>query len=111
MLIFLVLIIGVGTFVMVATLLIMIMERTSMIGLLKALGADNAQIRKIFMLNGAYLVIKGLVLGNAIGLLLCWLQYEFKIVPLDPDTYYMSSVPIAWTWHMFALLNVMSVML
>jgi len=106
-LIFLVLIIGVGTFVMVATLLIMIMERTSMVGLLKALGARNAQIRRIFMLNGAYIVFKGLFIGNVIGLLLCWLQWQFKLMPLDPDTYYMSSVPIAWTWIPFVLLNIL----
>lgn len=106
-LIFLVLIIGVGTFVMVATLLIMIMERTSMVGLLKALGARNAQIRRIFMLNGAFIVLKGLAIGNAVGLLLCWLQWQFKLMPLDPDTYYMSSVPIAWTWTAFLLLNVL----
>lgn len=106
-LIFLVLIIGVGTFVMVATLLIMIMERTSMVGLLKALGARNAQIRRIFMLNGAFIVLKGLAIGNAVGLLLCWLQRQFKLMPLDPDTYYMSSVPIAWTWTAFFLLNVL----
>ncbi|HSZ72029.1 MAG TPA: FtsX-like permease family protein [Cytophagaceae bacterium] len=104
-LVFLVLIIGVGTFVMVATLLIMIMERTSMIGLLKALGARNYQVRRIFLLNGAYLVFKGLLFGNSIGFLLCWLQYQFKLMPLDPDTYYMSSVPIAWTWFMFIVLN------
>ena len=106
-LIFLVLIIGVGTFVMVATLLIMIMERTSMVGLLKALGARNGQIRRIFMLNGAFIVLKGLLIGNAIGLFLCWLQWQFKVMPLDPDTYYMSSVPIAWTWIPFLLLNIL----
>ncbi|MDB5274195.1 MAG: transporter, permease [Chitinophagaceae bacterium] len=105
--VFLILIIGVGTFVMVATLLIMIMERTAMIGLLKALGARNYQVRRIFLMNGAYLVFKGLLFGNAIGFLLCWLQYQFKIMPLDPNTYYMNSVPIAWTWKIFIVLNVL----
>ncbi len=106
-LVFLILIIGVGTFVMVSTLLIMIMERTSMIGLLKALGARNYQVRRIFLMNGGYLVLKGLLFGNAIGLSLCWLQYHFKFMPLDPNTYYMNSVPIAWTWDTFMLLNVL----
>ena len=106
-LVFLILIIGVGTFVMVSTLLIMIMERTSMIGLLKAMGARNYQVRRIFLMNGGYLVFKGLLFGNTIGLLLCWLQYQFKLMPLDPNTYYMSSVPIAWTWGQFVFLNLL----
>jgi lipoprotein-releasing system permease protein len=106
-LVFLILIIGVGTFVMVSTLLIMIMERTSMIGLLKAMGARNYQVRRIFLMNGGYLVLKGLLFGNAIGLSICWLQYHFKLMPLDPNTYYMNSVPIAWTWDMFILLNIL----
>lgn len=106
-LVFLVLIIGVGIFVMVSTLLIMIMERTSMIGLLKAMGARNYQVRRVFLMNGAYLVAKGLLLGNAIGLFLCWIQFQFKLMPLDPNTYYMTSVPIAWTWKMFLVLNVL----
>ncbi|MDF2454390.1 MAG: transporter, permease [Cytophagaceae bacterium] len=105
--VFLVIITGVCLFVMISTLLIMIMERTSMIGLLKALGANDALVRRIFLMNGAYLVLKGLLLGNVIGLTLCWLQYQFKLMPLDPNTYYMSSVPIAWTWDIFVLMNLL----
>jgi lipoprotein-releasing system permease protein len=74
---------------------------------LKALGANDALVRRIFLMNGAYLVLKGLLLGNVIGLTLCWLQYQFKLMPLDPNTYYMSSVPIAWTWDIFVLMNLL----
>lgn len=105
--VFLIIITGVCLFVMISTLLIMIMERTSMIGLLKALGANDALVRRIFLMNGGYLVLKGLLFGNAIGLTLCWLQYQFKLMPLDPNTYYMSSVPIAWTWDIFLLMNLL----
>jgi lipoprotein-releasing system permease protein len=78
-----------------------------MIGILKALGATNRQIRGIFIYKGILLVIKGMGLGNVIGLGFCAIQYFFRIIPLDPDNYYMSSVPIEWDLSIILLLNVL----
>lgn len=90
----------------VSIVLILVMERTQMIGMLKALGAGNRFIRKIFVYNGINLITKGLLLGNALGLGLCYLQYQFKLVKLNPHDYYMSFVPISWEWEIVAILNI-----
>ena len=100
----LVIMIIVGTINMVSGLLVIILERTSMIGVLKALGAKSFSISKVFLYHGAFLIAKGLVWGNIIGLSLGFLQYYFKIVKLDPATYYIDSVPINFKlWHILAL--------
>ena len=75
-------------------LLILILERTNMIGVLKALGSDNWMVRKIFLYNGAYLIGRGLIYGNIIGVGLCFLQQYFGFVKLDPSTYYVSKVAV-----------------
>ena len=92
--IILILMILVAGFNMISGLLILILERMKMIGILKALGATNWSIRKIFLYQSAYLVIRGLFWGNIIGLGLCWLQDRFKLIHLNPETYYLKSVPI-----------------
>ena len=79
-----------------------------MVGLLKSLGATHGQIRKIFTYGGMQLVIKGLLLGNALGLGLCALQYHFQIIPLNPRDYYMSYVPIGWDWGVILMLNLLT---
>lgn len=96
----------VAIFNMGAILFILIMERTQMIGLLKAMGARNAQIRRIFFWNGMKILGKGLVLGNVFGLGIGFLQDQFKLVPLDAASYYMTYVPIDWNWPMFIWLNI-----
>ncbi len=96
----------VAVFNMGAILFILIMERTQMIGLLKALGARNVQIRKIFFWNGMKILGRGLLLGNLIGLGIGFLQDQFRLVPLDAASYYMSYVPIEWNWPMFLWLNI-----
>ncbi|MEM9894841.1 MAG: FtsX-like permease family protein [Bacteroidota bacterium] len=78
----------------ISILLILIMERTQMIGVMKSLGATNKMLRNIFVYNGLQLILKGLFWGNLIGLGLGMLQYFFKIIPLDEVNYYMSHVPI-----------------
>lgn len=103
--IFLVLIVFVATFNMVSTVFIMIMERTHMIGVLKAVGATNFQIRQVFFFNGAKLTLKGLLWGNIVGLGFCALQYYFKFIPLDPENYYMDTVPIHWNFEVILILN------
>jgi lipoprotein-releasing system permease protein len=106
--IFLVLILFVACFNMVSILLILIMERTQMIGVLKALGASNIQIRKIFSYNGFILILKGMILGNIIGIGFGLLQYYFQIIPLDPENYYMDFVPIEWNLLTIFGLNVLT---
>jgi lipoprotein-releasing system permease protein len=103
--IFLGLIIIVAFVNMVSTIFIMIMERTNMIGILKALGATDNQIHTIFIFNGLSIILKGMLFGNIIGLGFCYLQYHFKFIPLDAENYYMHTVPIEWNWFTIIALN------
>ncbi|MEQ8364176.1 MAG: ABC transporter permease [Cyclobacteriaceae bacterium] len=90
---------------MISVVLILVMERTQMIGLLKSMGANNRMIRSVFVYSGINLIAKGLLYGNAIGLGLCFVQYQFRWIQLNPHDYYMSFVPISWDWGMVILLN------
>lgn len=90
---------------MITALLILILERTNMIGLLKALGANNFSIRKIFLLNAAYIISIGLLLGNIFGIGLCWLQYHFHFIQLNEENYYLSTVPIELNFWSITVLN------
>ena len=92
---------------MISVVLILVMERTQMIGILKALGATDRLIRSIFIYNGISLIVKGLLLGNVLGLGLCYIQYTFHLVKLNAHDYYMSYVPINWDWKVVILLNVL----
>jgi lipoprotein-releasing system permease protein len=96
---------------MISVILILVMERTQMIGMLKALGATNRVIRNVFVYNGVNLVVKGLLLGNLIGLGFCFLQDRFKWIKLNPQDYYMSFVPISWHWEMVLVLNLLTFMI
>jgi lipoprotein-releasing system permease protein len=101
----------VGTFNMISGLFVIILERTSMIGTLKALGAKNFSISKVFLYHAAFLIGKGLLLGNLIGIGLALMQYYFKIVKLNPATYYIDQVPInLQLWHL-VLLNVCTLLI
>jgi lipoprotein-releasing system permease protein len=106
--IFLVLIIFVATFNMVSTVFIMIIERINMIGVLKAVGATDAQIRKVFYFRGLHLTLRGMLWGNIVGLGFCALQYYFKFIPLDPENYYMDTVPISWNFGIVVMLNIIT---
>ncbi len=103
--IFLALILFVACFNMVAILLILIMERTQMIGLMKAFGARNSHIQQVFFLGGLRLIGQGMLWGNVIGIGFCALQYYLEIIPLDVETYYMYTVPIEWNFLVILLLN------
>jgi lipoprotein-releasing system permease protein len=109
--IFLAIILAVVCVNMISIVLIMIMERTQMIGMLKALGAKNKMIRSIFTYNGVRLLVKGILLGNFIALGLALLQYHFKIIPLNARDYYMSYVPIAWHWDIILILNFVTILI
>lgn len=102
----LILMVGVAGFTMISGLLIIILERTNMIGILKALGADNTAIRKVFLSFSVFLITRGMGWGNIIGLSVCALQYFFRLVKLDPSTYYVDFVPIEFNWGIYLLLNV-----
>ncbi|MEO6903645.1 MAG: FtsX-like permease family protein [Bacteroidia bacterium] len=91
---------------MISALLILILERTSMIGILKALGARNKIIQKIFLMNATYLIGKGLFWGNVIGLSIAFFQYHFGVFKLDQATYYVSVIPIEISWLQILLLNI-----
>lgn len=84
---------------MITALLVLILERTQMIGILKALGGADWTIRKIFLYNATYLIILGLFWGNLIGLGLLFLQKYFKLFPLNPETYYVTEVPVHIGWE------------
>ena len=93
---------------MISIVLILVMERTQMIGMLKALGASNGLIRSVFIYNGVNLILKGLLLGNLLGLGLCFIQDRFKLIELNPRDYYMSFVPISWHWEIVIVLNIIT---
>lgn len=103
--IILILMISVAGFTMISGLLIIILERTNMIGIMKAMGANDLSIRKIFLYVSFFLVGKGMIWGNVIGLGICILQQQFHFLKLDPEVYYLTSVPIELNWGFLALLN------
>ena len=105
MVILLFLITFVASFNMVSVLIVLMMERTPMIGLLKALGGPNPLIRRMFLYVGLNMVGWGLLIGNVVGLTLCWLQWQFRLVPLDPKNYFVTYVPISWDWPTILALN------
>ena len=85
----------VAFFNMASALLILVLERTRMIGLLKAMGMENRRIRRIFLYRAAFIVGRGLLWGNLAAGLLCWLQARFHLLRLDPAGYMLSEVPVA----------------
>ncbi|MCK4989475.1 MAG: ABC transporter permease, partial [Bacteroidales bacterium] len=89
-----ILMVVVAGFNMISGLLILILERTNMIGILKALGTNNVSVRKIFMYQSAYLTLVGLFWGNLFGLGICLAQKYLNLMPLDPSSYYLDTVPI-----------------
>jgi lipoprotein-releasing system permease protein len=102
----LILMTGVAGFTMISGLLIIILERTNMIGVLKALGADNLAIRKVFLSFSVFLIGKGMLWGNVIGLTFVGVQSFFRPFKLDPTTYYVDSVPVEFNVWWWVLLNV-----
>ena len=101
----LIIMIVVATINMVVALLVLILERTQMIGILKALGANNWSVRKIFLYNAFYLIIRGLLWGNIIGIGLIVIQQQFGIVKLNPESYYVNVAPAYLDWFYILLLN------
>lgn len=104
--IILILMLAVAGFTMISGLLIIILERTNMIGILKALGQNNQSIRKIFLYVSFFLIGKGMLWGNVIGISLCLIQSYFRVITLDPSIYYLDAVPIDLNVVSLILLNV-----
>lgn len=102
----LVVMIAVATINMVVALLVLILERTQMIGILKALGATNWNIREIFLYNAGYLIFRGLFWGNLIGISLILIQQQFGVVTLNPENYYVTEAPVYLNWLYLLLLNI-----
>ena len=93
-------------FNMVTALLVLILERTGMIGILKTLGSTNWSVRKLFLYNASYLILLGLFWGNVLGLGLLFAQKYFKFFPLDPSVYYVTEAPVLINIGYVLLLNI-----
>lgn len=96
---------------MITALLVLILERTQMIGILKALGSTNWSIRKLFLYNAGYLILLGLFWGNLIGLSLLFVQKYLKLFPLDPSVYYVSEAPVFISFTYIIALNLGTLLL
>jgi lipoprotein-releasing system permease protein len=96
----------VSGFTMISGLLIIILERTNMIGILKSMGARDFSIRKVFLYLSAFLIGQGMLWGNVIALLFCFIQDRWQLLKLDPSTYYLSAVPVDINPLYIILLNV-----
>lgn len=101
-----ILMLAVSGFTMISGLLIIILERANMIGILKALGCHNTDIRKIFLYISSFLIIKGMIWGNVIALIICILQKMFGIIKLDPATYYVTEMPVYLNPLYIILINI-----
>lgn len=101
----------IGVINMGSALLVMILVKTNFIGMMKAIGASNWSIRKVFLHQAAFLILRGMLWGNAIGIGFCILQKYFKIIPLNPEVYYLNAVPIQLNFGIFILLNVATLVL
>ncbi len=96
---------------MMSMLLVLILERSKMIGVLKALGSNYQLIRNIFLRKALQIIIWGLILGNLIGLVLAGLQAKFKIIRLDPEAYFLSHVPVRISIPAILLLNLAAILI
>ena len=104
--IILALMLGIAGFTMISGLLIIIFERTATIGTLKSMGASNKTVRAIFMRLASYIIIKGMVIGDVVGIVICLIQQWFRIIPLDPANYYLDSVPMQVGAGWLVVLNI-----
>ena len=109
--IILALMMGIAGFTMISGLLIIIFERTATIGMLKSMGASNKTVRKIFLRLASYIILKGMTIGNAVGIVICLAQQWFHIFPLDPANYYLDSVPMQVGLGWLIILNVVMFLL
>lgn len=105
----LVIMIVVAGFTMVSGLLILILERTTSIGLLKALGMSDGRLRRTFLWFAGLIIVRGVIIGNVVGLGLAWLQQTLRIVPLNPEQYHIDYVPVAFSPLWIIGINVLTI--
>jgi len=105
----LIVMIMVATINMVVALLVLILERTQMIGILKAIGASNWSVRKMFLYNASYLIFRGLFWGNLIGISILLIQKYFGVIELNPENYYVNQAPVYINLFYILLLNLLTV--
>ena len=101
----LIIMIVVATLNLVTCLIILVLERTRMIGILKAVGTPNGSIQRIFLYHGAIITLSGMVLGNLGGLLICWLQQRYGFITLPEDAYFISKAVVKLEWWHIVLVN------
>jgi lipoprotein-releasing system permease protein len=101
----LILLLSIAIINMSAALIVRIVERTYMIGLLKAIGMKPIKIRLIFIINAFFIILMGVILGNILGLGILKIQETYEIITFDPESYFVYTVPIKWSWSDFILLN------
>lgn len=99
---------GIAILNLITCLLILVLERTRMIGMLKALGARNGTVRGVFLYHGAYITFFGLLLGNVCALFIAWLQKQTGFIKLPEDAYYISEAAVDIIWWQIALVNIVT---
>ncbi len=104
--IIIILMLAVAGICMCSGLIILILEGIQFIGVMKALGATNALLRRVYLWQAGFIIGKGMLIGNIIGLALCAIQYFTHLIPLDPTAYYVSYVPITFAWGWWLVLNI-----
>jgi lipoprotein-releasing system permease protein len=109
--IILTLMILIGIINMGSALLVLILVRSNFIGLMKGMGATNWQIRKVFLYQAAFLILRGMIIGNLVGVGLCYLQASFGIVSLNPEVYYLDKVPVELNLLAWGILNVSTLLI
>jgi len=102
----LILMVCVAGVTMISGLLIIILERTNFIGILKALGASNARMRHIFLYFSFFVILRGMIYGNILAFAIIFIQQQWHLIHLDPTVYYVEAVPVTIDWTFFAIINV-----
>jgi lipoprotein-releasing system permease protein len=102
----LIIMVGIALLNLITCLLILVLERTRMVGILKAIGARDFTVQKIFLYHGVIITVTGLLFGNLLGLMICWLQQQYGFIKLPEDAYYISQAAVNIIWWQIALVNI-----
>jgi len=101
----LVIMIVIATLNLITCLIILVLERTHMVGILKALGTADISIQRIFLYHGTIITVSGIIFGNIAGLLICWLQQRYGFITLPEDSYFISTAVVKLEWWHLVLVN------
>ena len=105
------LIIIVATVNIIGTLLMMVMEKSKEVGILRAIGGNRKQLTRIFLIQGMFIGLVGTVLGNLLAFVLCWMEMKYKLLSLPAGIYYMTHVPIEMSWKVFVLVSFLALLM